>query len=87
MPVFQVKIERKVTKYDEFTRFIEADTREQAEAAAERLAEETEREGCPDDAAETDMPSDLGEWEVGDITEPDEEFDPESVIKADEVGQ
>lgn len=87
MPVFQVTIEREVKRFDTFTRFIEADTREEAEEAGERLADDAQENGVPDDASETEGAPELGDWYCGDVTDPDEDFDDADVIKASEAGR
>lgn len=72
MTVFKVNIDRKVINWDRFTRFIEAETREDAEKISSQLAFEANSH-CPDDAGSTDYDADLEGWEVNDIEEAEAE--------------
>lgn len=68
MPIFRINIDREVTNWDRFTRYIEADTKEAAEEIAAGLADQA-NDDCPDDAGPGNFDDQLGDWQVNDSTE------------------
>lgn len=68
MPVYRVNIDRTVTTYDRFTRYIRANTPDEAEAIADRLASDADSD-CPDDAGPGNFDNDLGSWLFNDLEE------------------
>lgn len=65
MPVFKVNIDQPLTKWNRFTRFVEASTAEAAQAIAETLLPPDNEE--PDDAYSGLFDEDAGEWSVNEV--------------------
>lgn len=66
MPVFKINIDREVTTYDRFTRYVEASDEQAALAIAQGLAEAANRD-CPDDCADSMHDPELGDFSVNDV--------------------
>ena len=85
--LFAIHLEREVVATERFTRWVEADTLEDALKIGERLASDANHD-CPDDNYETD--ADCGDWSVHDHETLTPEFIPpgaeDDIITAASLG-
>lgn len=81
MTVYRVHIDREVTTWDRFTRYIEAESAVAAEAKGLELADAADRD-CPDDAGLSGCDTELGAWSVNSV----EPADAQELIGADIIG-
>ncbi|PZR35791.1 hypothetical protein [Caulobacter segnis] len=85
MPIFRVNIDREVTNWDRFVRYVEADTAEEAERLGAQLATAAD-DTAPDDAGPGNFDDELGDWHVNSVEPVD--FDASEidvVMSADDV--
>lgn len=66
MPIFKVNIDREVTNWDRFTRFIEAETADAAEAIAKKIAHAANEEE-PESYYGKWFDDESGDWILNDI--------------------
>jgi len=68
MPIYKIDIDREVISYDRFTRYIRADTEEQARAIGQEMADAANLD-CPDDAGPSGCDKEFEDWVVNRVEE------------------
>lgn len=76
MPIFRIDIDRKVTNWDRFTRYVEAETQEAAQALGKTIATGANSD-CPDEFVSSLFDDEYGDWAVNEVAEADD-FDLEA---------